>query len=94
MLIRYDKEADAKYITFLPRKAKKGVVVRTQKVHPWLLVDYDKEGNVFGIEILNASQHLAATEVFGDSSFTQSVSRAESDYKKGLVKKFSSLRAL
>jgi len=57
MLIRYDTIADAKYITLLPEKQKKGVVVRTKKIHPWLLVDYDKDGNMFGIEILNASEN-------------------------------------
>ena len=72
MLIRHDIVADAKYITLLPEKAKKGVVARTKKVHPWLLVDYDKEGNIFGIEILKASANSIVDvfeELFGDPHF-------------------------
>jgi len=57
MLIRYDNEADAKYVTLLSENQKKGVVARTEKIKPWLLVDYDKQGKVFGVEILNASQN-------------------------------------
>jgi len=60
MLIKYDKIIDAKYITFLPTKRKRGVVAHTKKVRPWLLVDYDKDGNIFGIEILNASKNNVA----------------------------------
>ena len=72
MLIRYDTIADAKYITLLPEKQKKGVVVRTKKIHPWLLVDYDKNGNMFGIEILNASENKVEDvfeELFGDPDY-------------------------
>jgi uncharacterized protein YuzE len=57
MLIKYDKTADAKYITLLPSKKKRGVVFRTEKVKPWLMVDYDRNGNIFGIEVLDASKN-------------------------------------
>ena len=69
---RYDKEADAKYITLLPEKQKKGVVVRTEKLSSWLLVDYDKDGNMFGVEILNASVNSVEDvfeELFGDPDY-------------------------
>jgi uncharacterized protein YuzE len=72
MLIRHDTLADAKYVTLLPEKAKKGVVVRTKKIRPWLLVDYDAQGNMFGIEILNASVNSVEDvfeELFGDPDF-------------------------
>lgn len=62
MLTRYDKEIDTKYITLLSGK-KRGVVTRTEKIHPWLLVDYDKHGNVFGIEVLNVSKHAVTLSV-------------------------------
>ena len=60
MLIKYDKEVDSRYIVLSNKKKKKGIVARTKQVYPWLMVDYDKEGNVFGIEILNASLHQGA----------------------------------
>lgn len=72
MLLRHDTEADATYVTLLPDKAEKGVVTRTKKVHPWLLVDYDAEENIFGIEILNASAHSVEDvfeELFDDPDF-------------------------
>ena len=67
MLIKYDKKVDAKYITLFPKKRKKGVVVRTEKIQPWLLVDYDKEGNIFGVEVLNASKNLVTLVVSEES---------------------------
>ena len=57
MLIKYDKKADAKYISLLPKRQKRGVVARTEKIESWLLVDFDSKGNVFGIEVLDASKH-------------------------------------
>ena len=66
-MVRYDKKSDAKYITLLPEKQKRGVVARTEKVKPWLLVDYDKDGNVYGIEILNASKNPLAFLVKEDT---------------------------
>src|SRR3989338_6956033 len=65
MLIRYDRETDTKYITLLHEEQKSGVVTRTEKVEPWLLVDYDERGEVFGIEVLDASKNqvtLVVTE--------------------------------
>jgi uncharacterized protein YuzE len=72
MLIRHDTEADAKYITLVPEKARNGIVARTKKIHSWLLVDYDAQGEMFGVEILNASAHALEDvfeELFGDPDF-------------------------
>ena len=51
MQIEYDKEVDAKYVTF-----KKGKVVRTQPIEDWLNFDLAGDHSVIGIEILDASQ--------------------------------------
>ena len=69
MLIRYDKEIDAKYITLLTKRQKKGVVSRTQKVYSWLLVDYDVKGNIFGVEVLDASQHRGTIIILDNRVF-------------------------
>jgi uncharacterized protein YuzE len=53
MRIRYDKKIDAKYIKFNIRKK----VARTEKQKAWLLVDRAQDGEVVGVEILNASRH-------------------------------------
>ena len=58
MTIRYDKEADAMYITLL-----EGAVHHTQKMSQDFLFDLDKSGNVLGIEIVFASAHLPKGEV-------------------------------
>ncbi len=52
MNIEYDKKADAKYIRF-----KKGKVTKTIEKKPWLLFDYNEDGEVLGMEILNYSKH-------------------------------------
>ncbi len=53
MKITWDKIADAAYIPI-----KKGVVAYTKEKCGWLLIDYTKNGEVVGIEILNASKNL------------------------------------
>jgi len=47
MHIKYDKEAQATYITL-----RKGVIAKTIKLMDSLLVDVDKKNNLVGIEIL------------------------------------------
>ena|SRR3989344_3104825 len=98
MLIRHDTFADATYITLLPEKAKKGVVARTKQIHPWLLVDYDVHGNIFGVEVLNASKHplerLSENLGIYKKEFIESIKRAEADYQTGRVTKLTSLRVL
>ncbi len=53
METKYDKEIDAKYVSI-----KRGKVAHTTRDKEWLLFDYDKNGDVLGIEILDASKHL------------------------------------
>ena len=47
MRIRYDSDADAMYITF-----RKADVASTKKIDMHIIVDYDKKGNVIGVELL------------------------------------------
>jgi uncharacterized protein YuzE len=53
MKITYDKTADAVYLTL-----KKGRVTRTVEAGEDFVVDQNRQGEVLGIEILNASKHL------------------------------------
>ena len=50
MQIKYDKSADALYITL-----KKGKVLKTKEEDGYL-ADYDKNGGLLGLEILNYSK--------------------------------------
>ncbi len=50
----YDKIADALYIRF-----KRGKVTKTVKVKDRLIVDTDNDGNVLGIEVLEASAQVS-----------------------------------
>jgi len=57
MRTTYDKIADAKYIKISAKASRRGVVARTECLSDWLNIDYDKQGNVYGIEVLAASLH-------------------------------------
>lgn len=50
MKFNYDKIADAVYL-----KVKDGKIASTKEVSDKLLVDVDKDGNILGIELLDAS---------------------------------------
>lgn len=52
MKIDYDKTEDAKYIKLSHAKVK-----TTTEERDWLLFDRDENGEVVGIEILDASKH-------------------------------------
>ena len=53
MKIKYDKEADAMYIRFRNGKFSKNKVIDRQTI-----IDFDKEGNMLGIEILRVSKRV------------------------------------
>ena len=53
MEISYDKEADAMYIEF-----RKGDFARNKKIDDFTIVDYDKNGNILGIELLDVSKRI------------------------------------
>jgi uncharacterized protein YuzE len=58
MEIRFDQEADALYIQFQTGKVKE-----TLKLRDGILVDIDKKGRLFGIEILDVSQRIPIKEL-------------------------------
>ncbi|MFY9152079.1 MAG: DUF2283 domain-containing protein [Prolixibacteraceae bacterium] len=53
MLIKYDKEVDVVYIQFSEKK-----VAESDQDKPGIILDYDAEGNIVGIEVLDASKKM------------------------------------
>lgn len=58
MKITYDKEVDALYIRF------KTTTVTTKHLTDEISADYDKEGNLAGLEILDAKKLLNEPNMF------------------------------
>ncbi|MBF0457761.1 MAG: DUF2283 domain-containing protein [Nitrospirae bacterium] len=58
MRITYDSEVDALYIRFIE------TTVTTEHVAEGIAVDYDMEGRIAGIEILDAVTRVGNKEVF------------------------------
>ncbi|MBI4725871.1 DUF2283 domain-containing protein [candidate division TA06 bacterium] len=58
MKITYDPEVDALYIRF------KEATVTTKHLDDGIAADYDAEGHLAGIEILDAMKHLGDRSVF------------------------------
>jgi uncharacterized protein YuzE len=61
MRITYDPEADALYIRF------RETIATTKQVAEGISADYDEEGNLAGIEVLEANRRLGNRQVFGKS---------------------------
>lgn len=56
MRTSYDPEADALFVWFGPE----GVgSVETQEVAPGIMLDFDAEGRVIGIEVLDVSERMS-----------------------------------
>jgi len=53
MKVRYDKEVDVLYISFSKNKIKE-----SDEGKPGIIIDYDKNGSIVGIEILDASHKM------------------------------------
>ncbi len=53
MKITYDSEADALYIEF-----RKGTFFKNKAIDDLTILDLDKEGNLLGIELLDASKRI------------------------------------
>jgi uncharacterized protein YuzE len=51
MVIKYNKEIDVLYIKLSDEK-----IFESDKDKPGIILDYDKSGNIIGIEILEASK--------------------------------------
>ncbi|GJE58957.1 DUF2283 domain-containing protein [Methylobacterium trifolii] len=54
MRTRYDPEADAFYL-----RLAEGEIVDSEEVRPGIVLDFDAQGRVVGIEILDATEHVA-----------------------------------
>lgn len=57
MNIQYDPEVDALYVRLSGRK-----VVESEQVQPGIVLDFDEDGKVVGVEVLNASHRDASPE--------------------------------
>jgi len=55
MKVKYNKGADVLIIRFSGRK-----VAESDEPAPGVIVDYDKDGNIVGIEVLDASRRVEA----------------------------------
>jgi uncharacterized protein YuzE len=51
MNITYDKKVDASYITLTGRK-----IARSSQVQPGIIIDFDEDDGVVGIEVLSVSK--------------------------------------
>lgn len=58
MRVRYDEEADALYI-----RLRKGEYYESDEIQEGFILDYDIDGNIISIEILEASIHLAPADL-------------------------------
>jgi uncharacterized protein YuzE len=54
MKTHYDPESDALYVRFAD-----AAVVDSEEVRPGIVFDFDAEGRIVAVEILEASEHLA-----------------------------------
>jgi len=57
MLIRYTKEVDVVYIQFSEKQ-----VAKSDEGKPGIILDYDNDGNIVGIEVLEASKKNGTTQ--------------------------------
>ena len=53
MVIKYDKELDILYVRFLDNK-----IDESEEQKPGIILDYDSNGNMVGLEVLNASKKI------------------------------------
>jgi len=63
MKIEYDREVDAVYI-YLQQKQ----VVKTIELSDVVKIDLDEEGNLIGIEVLDATQRYSLADIFNIST--------------------------
>ena len=53
MKVKYDKEVDILYITISDNK-----IIESDEEKSGIILDYDNEGSIVGIEVLNASKKM------------------------------------
>ena len=52
MKIEYDPTADALYVRLSDQS-----IIESEQIKPGIVLDYDEEGNVVGIEVMRVSKH-------------------------------------
>ena len=57
MKLHLDEKADALYLRF-----NEDAIVESEEVRPGIVLDYDKDGQVVGVEVLGVSARTAATQ--------------------------------
>jgi uncharacterized protein YuzE len=55
MRIKVDKESDTLYFRFDESK-----IVESEEIRPGVVLDYDENDNVVGVEFLNVSTHVSS----------------------------------
>lgn len=63
MKIEYDREVDALYI-----KVQEKFVAKTQEVAEGVNLDFDVDGKLIGLEILDATERYAPSDIFNLST--------------------------
>lgn len=63
MKIEYDQEVDALYI-----RVQENFVATTKEVAEGMNFDFDKEGKLIGLEILNATERYSPSDIFNSST--------------------------
>jgi uncharacterized protein YuzE len=63
MKIEYDKEVDALYIRIQEKD-----IARTQEVSDGINLDFDGEGRLIGLEVLDASKRYPSSDIFNLST--------------------------
>jgi uncharacterized protein YuzE len=58
MKIEYSKEADAIYVYF-----KEDFVASSKEVEDGVVIDFDKKGQLIGIEVLDVSQRFSLSDI-------------------------------
>lgn len=55
MKTTYDKEANALYVNFSDEK-----IASTEELRPGIIFDFDEQGHIIGMEMLDAKKQLSA----------------------------------
>ncbi|MDP2277568.1 MAG: DUF2283 domain-containing protein [Nitrospirota bacterium] len=58
MKIEYSKEADAIYVYF-----KEEYVAKSKEIEDGVVIDFDKNGHIIGIEVLDVSQRFSLSDI-------------------------------
>ena len=52
--LKYDREADAAYLRFSESE-----IIDSEEVSPGVILDFDADGHIVGLEVLHAKKHLS-----------------------------------